>query len=66
MKDTVVVLVTRYVRHPRYKKFMRRNKKYLADDPGNAHAVGAAVVIEECRPISKRKAFKIRGTTALR
>ena len=61
MKDTAAVMVTRYVEHARYGKFIRRKKKYLAHDPGNSHAVGAAVTIEACRPISKRKAFRIVG-----
>jgi small subunit ribosomal protein S17 len=59
MQDTVVVSVSRYVKHPKYKKYLRRMKKYHAHDPGNAHKEGEKVVIEECRPISKTKHFKV-------
>lgn len=59
MKDTVTVLVERYVQHPKYKKFMRRTKKYLAHNPGNTVAEGDAVTIAETKPISKRKHFII-------
>lgn len=59
MKDTASVLVTRFVKHPQYGKFMKHGKKYLAHDPGNAHHTGEKVFIRETRPISKRKNFKI-------
>lgn len=57
MKDTATVLVERYVMHPKYKKYLRRGKKYLVHDPGNTAKVGDKVVIRETRPISKRKRF---------
>ncbi len=57
MKDTVTVSVSRYVKHPKYKKYIMRTKKYLAHDPGNTKAVGERVVIKSCKPISKRKHF---------
>lgn len=57
MKDTATVLVERYVKHPKYKKYLRRAKKYLVHDPGNAAQVGQKVEIRETRPISKRKHF---------
>ena len=59
MKDTVTVQVARYVKHPKYKKYIARTKKYLAHDPGNTKAVGDRVTIEACRPISKHKRFKV-------
>ena len=59
MKDTVTVAVSRYVKHPKYKKYIMRTKKYLAHDPGNTKAVGERVVIKSCKPISKRKHFII-------
>ena len=59
MKDTITVLVNRYVKHPKYKKYQVRTKKYLAHDPGNTVAVGDTVTIVACRPISKLKRFKI-------
>jgi len=59
MKDTVTVAVTRYVRHPKYKKYVKRLKRYLTHDAGNTRAVGDVVSIEECAPLSKRKHFKV-------
>jgi small subunit ribosomal protein S17 len=59
MKDTVVVKVNRYFKHPKYQKYIMKSKRYAADDPGNTQAVGAKVLIEECRPISKTKRFRI-------
>jgi small subunit ribosomal protein S17 len=59
MKDTATVEVSRYVKHPKYKKYQVRTKKYLAHDPGNTVEVGQKVTIVACRPISKRKSFKI-------
>ena len=59
MKDTIVVNVARFVKHPKYGKFMKRNKNFKADDPGNTKKIGDKVTIEECRPISKDKHFKI-------
>lgn len=59
MKDTATVLVERYVMHPKYKKYLRRGKKYLVHDPGNSAKVGDKVTIRETRPISKRKHFVI-------
>lgn len=59
MKDTVSVLTNRYVKHPKYGKYMKISKKYLAHDVGNTKKIGDKVTIEECRPISKRKSFKI-------
>jgi len=57
MKDTATVKVERYVKHPKYKKFMRKSVKFLVHDPGNTAEVGQKVVIKETRPISKRKHF---------
>lgn len=59
MKDTATVLVERYVKHPKYKKYIRHMKRYLAHDPGNAAAVGEKVSIRETRPRSKRKHFEV-------
>ena len=57
MKDTCTVQVERYVKHPKYKKFMRLSKKFLVHDAGNTAQVGEKVVIKETRPISKLKRF---------
>lgn len=56
---TVVVRVERRFRHPAYAKFIRRSKRYAAHDPGNAHKVGDAVRIRECRPVSRRKRWEV-------
>lgn len=58
---TVTVLVERRVQHPVYKKFITRSKRYAAHDEENQYAVGQSVLIEECRPISKRKTWKVVG-----
>jgi len=57
MKDTATVAVQRYVKDPKYKKFVKQIKKYLVHDPGNTAEVGSKVSIKESRPISKRKHF---------
>ena len=59
MKDTATVEVSRYVKHPKYKKYQVRTKKYLVHDPGNTAEVGQKVTIVACRPISKLKRFKL-------
>lgn len=59
MKDTVVVLVNRYVKHPKYKKYMKTGKRYKAHNVGNTLSVGDTVFIEECAPISKDKRFRV-------
>jgi small subunit ribosomal protein S17 len=59
MKDTATVKVTRFVKDPKYKKYLMRSKKYLAHDPGNTAKDGDRVTIRACRPISKRKRFEI-------
>lgn len=59
MKDTATVAVSRYVKHPKYKKYQTRTKKYLVHDEGNTAKVGDQVTIVACAPISKLKTFKI-------
>ena len=59
MKDTATVAVSRYVKHPKYKKYQTKTKKYLVHDEGNTVEVGQKVTIVGCRPISKLKRFKI-------
>lgn len=59
MKDTATVEVSRYVKHPKYKKYQTKTKKYLAHDPGNTVKVGDKVTIIATRPISKLKSFAI-------
>jgi small subunit ribosomal protein S17 len=60
MKDTVVVAVTRFVKHPKYRKFIKRIKKYHAHDAGNTKQVGDNVEIQETKPISKTKHFAVK------
>ena len=62
MTDTCTVAVERYVKHPKYKKFLKRTKKYLVHDAGNTATVGDKVEITEVRPISKRKTFTLVTT----
>jgi len=59
MNKTVTVLVERKVKHPIYGKVIRLSKKYHAHDENNEFHMGDVVVIEECRPISKSKAWKV-------
>ena len=61
MQDTVTVVVDRYVKHAKYKKYQRRSKKYLVHDAGNTAKEGDKVAITETAPISKRKRFRIVG-----
>jgi len=62
MQDTITVVIERYVKHPKYKKFMRRTKKYLVHDAGNTAKEGEMVDIRESRPLSKRKRFELVKT----
>ncbi len=62
MKDTITVAVERYVKHPKYQKFMRRTKKFLVHDAGNTAKEGDIVDIRETRPLSKRKRFELIKT----
>ena len=64
MKDTIVVAVTRYVKHPKYLKFQKLVKRYHAHDPGNTYEIGEKVQITECRPISKKKHFTAQPKAA--
>lgn len=57
MKDTVVVLVERYEKHPKYEKFMKSSKRFKAHDAGNTAVMGDKVTITETKPISKDKHF---------
>ena len=62
MKDTMTVTVTRFEKHPKYKKYLERSKKYLVHDVGNTAKVGDVVLIKETRPISKNKHFVLLET----
>ena len=58
-KKTVVVEVERTFKHPIYKKYIKRSKKYHAHDETDALRVGDKGMIEETRPISKLKTWKV-------
>jgi small subunit ribosomal protein S17 len=58
-EKTVTVLVERKVKHPLYGKIIRRSKKYHAHDEDNAFKTGERVRIEETKPVSKTKSWKV-------
>ena len=55
----MVVLLDRRILHTRYKKIIRKSKKYHAHDEANACKAGDVVRIRECRPISKKKCWEV-------
>lgn len=59
MDKTVAVVVERRVKHPLYKKFISRSTKLLAHDENNECGEGDMVMIEECRPLSKHKSWRL-------
>ncbi len=59
MAKTVVVEVAEYKKHPKYQKYIKKEKRYKAHNEGKVIKVGDKVTIEECRPISKDKHFKV-------
>jgi len=61
MDKSVVVSVDRLVKHPLYKKYIRRTTKFMAHDPENECSVGDLIRFEESKPISKRKRWVVTG-----
>ena len=59
MDKTIVVAVSRFVEHPKYKKRLKIVKKYKAHDENNSKKIGDMVEIEETKPMSKDKHFKV-------
>lgn len=59
MKDTIVVEVDQFKKAPKYGKFIKRSKRFLVHDEGNKRILGEKVIIQECRPISKNKHFRV-------
>jgi small subunit ribosomal protein S17 len=59
MQKTVVITVVRQVIHPLYKRVVRRSKNFLAHDEKNECRVGDTVRIEETRPLSARKRWRV-------
>ncbi len=59
MDKTVTIKVERTVMHPLYKRFMKKSQKYVAHDETNDCNIGDRVVITACRPLSKRKRWRV-------
>ena len=59
MDKSIVVNTERLVKHKFYGKFIRRHVKFMAHDPENTCGVGDRVLIQECRPLSKRKRWQV-------
>jgi len=61
MQKTVVVSIVRLKKHPKYKKYFKVTRKFKAHDEDNEYHVGDRVVIEETRPLSKDKRWRVIG-----
>lgn len=61
MDKTVVVQIERLIKHPVYKKYVRRRVKYKAHDEQNEAKAGDTVIIEECRPLSREKRWRLKS-----
>ncbi len=59
-EKTATILVERRVMHPRYRKFVKRFKKYLVHDEKNQVKAGDVIIAIECRPLSKNKSFRLK------
>ena len=59
MDKTISVVIERRVEHPLYRKFVRKSTKLLAHDENNECNEGDTVAIEECRPLSKNKSWRL-------
>lgn len=59
MDKTVTVIVKQQIKHKKYKKILNKTNKYYADDPLNICKIGDKIRIQETRPISKNKRWKI-------
>ncbi len=64
MDKTIVVMVERRVPHPKFKKIIKRSKKFFAHDEDGEAVVGDKVEIIECRPLSKRKCWQLNQVLA--
>lgn len=60
MDKTIVVAVTRQFMHPKYKKFVRKQKRYHVHDEENECRQGDRVLIQETRPLSRTKRWKLK------
>lgn len=61
MDKTIVVQTVRMVKHPVYQKYVRRRVKYKAHDARNEARTGDTVLIEECRPMSRDKRWRLKS-----
>ncbi len=61
MLKTVVVAVTNYKKFPKYQKFYKSRKKYKAHVESGDYHIGDMVYIEQCRPMSKEKKWRVVG-----
>jgi small subunit ribosomal protein S17 len=61
MDKSVVIVVERKIPHKLYGKYIRQQAKYMAHDASNQCQIGDLVLIEECRPLSKRKRWLVRN-----
>lgn len=61
MNKTVVVAVTDLKEHPKYRKRYKSTKRYKAHDEKNEYKIGDKIFIQECRPISKDKKWRVAG-----
>jgi small subunit ribosomal protein S17 len=59
MQKTIAVLIQRYVPHPTYGKYQRRTTQLLAHDENNESRTGDLVAIQECRPLSRHKSWRL-------
>ena len=63
MEKTVVVRVDRVMTHPKYGKQYRRSERFKVHDPAKVAVLGEKVTIEECRPLSKDKRWRLIEST---
>ncbi len=61
MEKTCVVAITRRYMHPKYKKYVKDRKRYQVHDPANSARNGDKVLIEETRPLSRHKRWKLKS-----
>lgn len=57
MQKSIIVLVERFIKHNKYKKFVKKRTKFYVHDENNKCSIGDYVYIKECRPISKNKSW---------
>ena len=61
MDKSITVLIERKVKHPLYKKYIKRSTKVHAHDENNECSVGDVVAVQQCRPLSKTKSWRLVG-----